>query len=68
MTICRGFRVSVRALAALAMCAALGLTICSAPVLAQQNAAEENAAAQENSAQVRPPKLNYTTLCRTACK
>ena len=55
MTIRHGFRVSVRALAALAMCAALGLTICSTPLAAQENSA------QENNAQVRPPKLNFTT-------
>src|SRR5580692_8560991 len=55
MTIRRNFRVNVRALAAAAMCVALSLTICGAPVFAQENAA------QENSAQVRPPKLNYTT-------
>src|SRR5580704_7490893 len=55
MTIRRNFRVNVRALAAVAMCVALSLTICGAPVFAQENAA------QANSAQVRPPKLNYTT-------
>src|SRR6202162_486459 len=60
MTILHGFRVSVRALAALAICATLSATLCSAPVLAQVNAAQEKAA-QENSPQVRPPKLNYTT-------
>jgi len=55
MTIRRGFRVSVRVLKALAMCAALAGTICSAPVFGQENTT------QENSAQVRPPKLNFTT-------
>jgi len=60
MTIRRGFRASVRSLAALAMCAALAGAVCSAPVFAQENAAQQNTA-EENSAQVRPPKLNYTT-------
>src|SRR6202142_3439527 len=60
MTIRRGFRASVRSLAALAMCSALAGAICSAPVFAQENAAQQNTA-EENSAQVRPPKLNYTT-------
>src|SRR5271168_3945811 len=55
MTKRRGFRVSARALTALTMSAALCLTICSAPLFAQENSA------QENDAQVRPPKLNYTT-------
>src|SRR5271154_4188343 len=54
MTKRRGFRVSARALTALTLCAALCLTICSAPLFAQENSA------QENDAQVRPPKLNYT--------
>jgi zinc protease len=45
------FRVSARSLSALAICA----TLCSTPLVAQGNVA------QENTAQVRPPKLNYTT-------
>ncbi len=55
MTIGLGFRVSVRALAAQAMCATLCAVLCSAPVFAQENAA------QQNTEQVRPPKLNFTT-------
>ena len=55
MTICRAFRLSVRSLAAMAMCAMLAGTVCSAPLVAQENSA------QESGAQVRPPKLNYTT-------
>ena len=50
MTIRHGFGVSMRALAALAVCAALCGTLFSTPL-----------AAQENTAQVRPPKLNFTT-------
>jgi zinc protease len=49
MTIRHGFAVSIRALAALAVCAALCGAF-GAPL-----------AAQENAAQVRPPKLNFTT-------
>jgi zinc protease len=49
MTIRHGFGVSIRALAALAVCAALCGAF-GAPL-----------AAQENAAQVRPPKLNFTT-------
>jgi zinc protease len=50
MTIQQGFRVSLRALVALALCVALSATLANKPL-----------AAQENTEQVRPPKLNYTT-------
>ena len=55
MTICRAFRVSVQSLAALAMCAMLAGTVCSAPLVAQENSA------QESGAQVRPRSSNFTT-------
>jgi zinc protease len=55
MTIRHGFGVSVRALATLAVFAGLSGTLCNAPLVAQENGA------QENTLPVRPPKLNYTT-------
>jgi zinc protease len=55
MTIGRGFRVSLRSLAALAISGALCVALGSAPLFAQENAA------QGSSEQVRPPKLNFTT-------
>jgi zinc protease len=50
MTMQHGFRVSLRALVALAICVALSATLGNAPLVAQ-----------ENTEQVRPPKLNFTT-------
>jgi zinc protease len=55
MTIQHGFRVGIRSLAALAISGAICAALCSTPVFAQGNAAGEN------SEQVRPPKLNYST-------
>ena len=54
MTIAHGFGMSLRSLAALAISGGLCAALSSAPAFAQENAA------QENTEQVRPPKLNYT--------